>query len=153
MNTIRFDSTMVKFSPVRKQEDVYNILQLKVVEDSSIRSLPQQFKGQIDLSNVFQPAASNDPWDKINIPVSEYRMDYTITFSDCQFEAKLENIAAAIKIDRAGVPSTEYTLTFQKELDKDLDSKLSLYLKRKEEDPETGKKALMFYNTVLEEKV
>lgn len=150
-NTIRFDSTMIKFQPNVKKEDIYVSFQLKITEDSTTRGLPQQFKSQIDLSDVFQSLAVNDVWDKVNIPVNEYRMNYEVTFDSQVFNAKLENIAAAIKKDKTGVPFTEYTLTFWKELDKDQDTALSLYLKRKEEDPETGKKKVALYNTVLKE--
>ena len=109
MNTIRFDSVMTKFQPNIKKEDVYVMFQLKVNEDSTIRSLPQQFKKQIDLSNIFSASASNDNWDKVNIPLTDYRMKYTVDFAGMQFEAKLENIAAVIKVDKTGVPNTEYT--------------------------------------------
>ena len=152
MNTIRFDSVMIKFQPNIKKEDVYVMFQLKVVEDSSIRGLPKQFQKQIDLSNIFSTSAVNDVWDKVNIPVGDYRMKYDIEFADQKFEAKLENIAASIKLDKTGVPTTEYVLTFYKDLDKDMDTQLALYLKRKETDPESGKKKVVEYNTVLTEK-
>ena len=151
MNTIRFNSVMTKFQPNIKKEDVYVMFQLKVNEDSTIRGLPQQFKKQIDLSNIFSASASNDNWDKVNIPLSDYRMKYTVDFAGMQFEAKLENIAAVIKTDKTGVPNTEYTLTFYKELDKDMDTQLAMFLKRKEVDPESGKKKVVEYNTVLTE--
>lgn len=104
MNTVRFDSTMIKFQPNVKKEDIYVSFQLKITEDSTTRSLPQQFKSQIDLSDVFQSLAVNDVWDKVNIPVNEYRMNYEVTFDSQVFNAKLENIAAAIKKDKTGVP-------------------------------------------------
>lgn len=151
MNTVRFSSTMTKFNVNVKNEDIFVTFQLKVVEDSTTRGLPQQFKAQIDLSDVFQSLAVNDVWDKVNIPVNEYRMKYKVTFDSQVFEAKLENIAASIKKDKSGVPFTEYVMTFYKELDKEQDTALSLYLKRKDENPETGKKEITWFETVLEE--
>lgn len=158
MNTLRFNSIMTKFQPVIKGEDLYTTFTLKVIEETSIHSLPQQFKSQIDLGDCFAQSSVNDCWDKINIPVNEYRLKYKVTFDVKEFEAKLENIAAVKKVDKTGVPTTEFTLTFVKELDKDLDPILSLYLKRKEDDPEAStkgkklKKKLIQFNTVLEEK-
>ena len=86
MNTVRFDSVMIKFAPQIKKEDVFVMFQLKVTEDSTVRGLPQQFKKQIDLGNVFSTAANQDVWDKVNIPLGEYRMKYKIEFADQTFD-------------------------------------------------------------------
>ena len=80
MNVVRFDSVMTKFQPNIKKEDVYVMFQLKVNEDSTIRGLPQQFKKQIDLSNIFSASASNDNWDKVNIPLTDYRKSKYIQY-------------------------------------------------------------------------
>ena len=40
---------------------------------------------------------------------------------------------------------------FYKELDKEMDTQLAMFLKRKEVDPESGKKKIVEYNTVLTE--
>ena len=151
MNTLKFSSTMTKFQPIIKKENVIVCFQLKVVEDTSVRTFPQQFRSQIDLMPVFDVNATQDVWSKMNIPVSDYRMNYKITFGDKTFNGKLEQIDATRKEAKDGTWSTEYILTFVKELENDLDTNLSSMLKYKAVDPETGKKQLVWFDTTLEE--
>ena len=153
MNTVKFSSTMTKFQPIIKEENVIVCFQLKVVEETSIRTFPQQFRGQIDLMSVFSSNATQDVWSKMNIPVSDYRMNYNITFGEKAFKAKLEQIDAVRKENSNGTWKTEYTLTFVKELENDLDTNLSSMLKYKAIDRESGKKQLVLFETILEEDV
>ena len=53
MSDIKFKAVMTKFQPIIKKEAVIVSFQLKVTEDSSIRTFPQQFRGQIDLMSLF----------------------------------------------------------------------------------------------------
>lgn len=153
MTIVKFSSTMTKFQPIIKKENVIVCFQFKVVEETSIRTFPQQFRGQIDLMSVFSTNATQDVWSKMNIPVSDYRMNYNITFGDKTFKGKLEQIDAVRKENSDGTWKTEYTLTFVKELENDLDTNLSSMLKYKAVDPESGKKQLVLFDTTLEEEV
>lgn len=150
MNTIKFSSTMTKFQPIIKKENVIVCMQLKVTEDTSVRTVPQQFRNQIDLMPVFAVNAAQDVWSKVCIPVGDYRMTYKVTFGEREFDAKLEQIDAVRKEAKDGTWSTEYTLTFVKELENDLDTNLSAMLKYKAVDPETGKKHVVLFDTILE---
>lgn len=55
-----------------------------------------------------------------------------------------------LSILRTGSAYTEYNLNFIKSLDKDIDTKLSYFLKLKEADEE-GKKHIKWIDTVMEE--
>ena len=79
-DTIRFSSTMTKISSNIKKEDVYVCFTLKVVEDTSVRTFPSQFH-TIDLS-VFDSIATNDVFNKINIPAEDYNLTYKINLSE-----------------------------------------------------------------------
>ena len=52
MRAVSFDSTLTNFKLIRKGEDVYWQLQLKAVESSSVRTITQQFKNDIDFNGA-----------------------------------------------------------------------------------------------------
>lgn len=143
---IMFSATMTKFNVNVKKENIFTCFSLQVVEDTSVRSFPRQFK-TINL-DVFDHMAHNDVFDKINIPCADYMVEWDMAFGETEFTAKLENISANVKRTKDGTPYTVYNLNFIKEIDKDIDVKLSCYLKQKEED-ETGKKKPKLFNTVM----
>lgn len=147
-DTIRFSSTMTKISSNIKKEDVFVCFTLKVLEDSSVRTLPGQFH-TIDLS-VFDSMATNDVFNKINIPADDYNIEYKVNLGDLEFNAKLESINANVKHTKDGTAYTEYNLNFIKSLDKDVDTKLSYFLKLKETDEE-GKKRIKWIDTTMTE--
>lgn len=147
-DNIRFSSTMTKISSTIKKDDVYVSFTLKVVEDTSVRSLPNQFH-TIDLG-VFDKNASNDVFNKINIPAEDYSITYDVTLGDMGFKAKLESINATVKRTKDGTAYTEYNLNFVKPLEKDVDTRLSYFLKLKETDEE-GKKRIKWVATTLDE--
>ena len=92
MNTIRFDSSFTSFKLVRKGEDMFWILQAKIVEDTSIRTFPKQFHGDVDFNGAFDQSAAQDAWEKLIIPLGEYSLEYKMTFSDLVFDVKLNNL-------------------------------------------------------------
>ena len=147
-DTIRFSSTMTKISSNIKKEDVFVCFTLKVLEDSSVRTFPGQFH-TIDLS-VFDSMATNDVFNKINIPADDYNIEYKVNLGDLEFNAKLESINANVKHTKDGTAYTEYNLNFIKSLDKDVDTKLSYFLKLKETDEE-GKKRIKWIDTSMTE--
>lgn len=150
MNTIKFDSTLTSFKLIRKSEDIFWILQAKITETTSIRTFPRQFMGDIDFNGAFDQSAAQDAWEKLIIPLHDYSLNYSMTFSDLKFDVKLNNITAVRKELKEGGWITEYSLDFVCDPEKDMIKKIAWYVKHKEEDPETGKKVLMSYNTVLE---
>ena len=147
-DTIRFSSTMTKISSNIKKEDVYVCFTLKVVEDTSVRSFPGQFH-TIDLG-VFDSIANNDVFNKINIPAEDYNLTYKVNLGELEFNAKLESINASVKHTKEGTAFTENNLNFIKSLDKDVDTKLSYFLKLKETDEE-GKKRIKWIDTTMTE--
>lgn len=151
MHNVSFESTLNNFKLIRKGEDVYWQMQLKVVEDSSVRSIPQQFKNDIDFNGAFDVNASRDAWDKLTIPVADYNLTYQMNFSELEIEAKLVNISATRKEGNDGIWRTEYIFSFNCDPDKDMIKSLALYVKRKETDPESGKKFVATYHTELGE--
>lgn len=144
---IVFDSKMTAFNVVVKKDNIFTSFNLQVIEDTSVRSFPKQFK--YPELTAFGSNATEDIFDKINIPCDDYLVEYDMKFGDTEFVAKLENISATIKKTKDGSPYTIYNLRYVKELDKELDPKLSTYLKVKEVDAETGKKKDKFFNTEM----
>ena len=104
MNTIRFDSSLTSFKLVRKGEDMFWILQAKIVEDTSIRTFPKQFHGDVDFNGAFDQSAAQDAWEKLIIPLGEYSLEYKMTFSDLVFDVKLNNLTAVRKELKEGYP-------------------------------------------------
>ena len=102
--------------------------------------------------SLFASNATQDVWIKSAIPLSDYRMKYEMTFDQYVFDARLDQIDTTRKEAKDGTWSTEYILSFVKELDKDLDTNLSSLLKYKAIDPETGKKITVQFDTTLVEK-
>lgn len=151
MNTIEFDSTLTSFKLVRKGEDIYWLLQLKVIEDTSIRTLIKQFQGDIDFNGAFDQSAAQDAWEKLSIPLTDYNLDYVMDFSDLRLDAKLLNLSATRHEMKEGGWATEYVFTLMCDPDKDMIKKLAWFVKHKEEDPETGKKVIVTYPTVFAE--
>lgn len=146
---IGFQSTMTKFNVNVKKDNIFTCFTLQVMEDSTVRSFPCQFKS-INLG-VFDSMANNDVFDKINVPCEEYNIEYVVDFGELQFDAKIDSINAVIKRRKDGTPYTIYNLNFIKEIDKDIDVKLASFVKYKETD-EDGKKKVKFFVTSLKEK-
>ena len=71
--------------------------------------------------------------------------------SELEIEAKLVNIAVTRKEGNDGIWRTEYVFSFNCDPDKDTIKALALYVKRKETDPESGKKYVATYHTELSE--
>lgn len=151
MNTIKFSSSLTSFKLVRKNEDMFWVLQAKVVENTSIRTFPKQFNGDIDFNGAFGQTAAQDAWEKLIIPVQDYSLNYKMTFSDLVFDVKLHTITAIRKELKEGGWITEYTLDFICDPEKDMIKSIAWYVKHKEEDPDTGKKVIAMYDTVLDE--
>jgi hypothetical protein len=151
MRAVSFDSTLTNFKLIRKGEDVYWQLQLKAVESSSVRTITQQFKNDIDFNGAIDPNATRDAWDKLNIPVLNYNLTYDLQFSELELEAKLVNILLTRKEGKDGIWTTEYVFTLNCDPDKDMIKALALYVKRKETDTETGKKYVAAYHTEFSE--
>lgn len=152
MNTIKFSGSIKGFKLVTKGEDGYWVLQIECVEDTSIRTFPNQFRGDIDFNGAFDSSAANDAWNKVNLPVADYNIKYNIQFSEISEEVKLTNIAATRKIIKGteNVWMTVYMLTFICDPEKDNIKSLAWFTNRKEIDPETGKKAFAVYDVTLE---
>jgi hypothetical protein len=148
MADIMFDSKMTSFNVVVKKDNIFTSFNLQVVEDSSVRKFPQQFKYP-DLTSVFSSNALDDVFDKISIPCSDYLVEYDMKIGDLEFVAKLDTISAVVKREKDGTAYTVYNLRYIKELDKDVDPKLSTFLKVKEVDIETGKKTDKFFPTEM----
>lgn len=148
--SIKCSGTMTKFNVNVKKDNIYSCFSIQVVEDSTVRTFPGQFK-RINLS-VFDTMAANDVFDKINVPCEEYNLKYVMQFDELEFEAKLESMSACIKKTKDGVPYTVYNMNFIKEIEKENDLKLASFVKYKEEDPETGKKKVKFFNVSLDYK-
>lgn len=144
---ISFYGKMTSFSVKVKKEQFTTCFTVQLTEDTGVRSFPQQFK-TVDLG-VFDAMATNDVFDKISIPYSDYMVEYDMTFGDTNFVAKIENISASIKRPKdGGVPTTTYTVRFVKELDKDVDPKLATYVNAKELNEE-GKKVDSYFSVEL----
>jgi hypothetical protein len=99
---------------------------------------------------VFDSIANNDVFNKINIPAEDYNLTYKVNLGELEFNAKLESINASVKHTKEGTAFTEYNLNFIKSLDKDVDTKLSYFLKLKETDEE-GKKRIKWIDTTMTE--
>ena len=151
MNNVSFESTLTNFKLIRKGEDIYWQMQLKVVEDSSVRMIPQQFRNEIDFNGAIDNNATRDAWTSMTIPVADYNLTYQMSFSELELEAKLVNINVSRKEGNDGIWRTEYVLSFNCDPDKDMIKSLALYVKRKETDPESGKKFVATYHTELSE--
>lgn len=147
MADILFDSKMTSFKFDVKKENLLTTFTLQVTEETSVRSFVKQFKYPV--LDVFASTANGDIFDKISIPCSDYLVKYKMNLGDLEFEVKLENISATIRHTKDGTPYTIYNLRYVKELDKDLDPKLSTFLKVKVVDPETGKKSDKYFNTEM----
>ena len=111
----------------------------------------RQFKNDIDFNGAFDVNATRDAWTKLMIPVFDYNLTYEMNFSELQLEAKLVDISAVRKEGSDGIWRTEYVFSFNCDPDKDMIKALALYVKRKETDPESGKKFVATYHTELSE--
>lgn len=145
---ISFDSFLIDDRTITRNNQPLKSFTLKVIEESSVRSLPQQFKGDFDTS-MFNSSAVNDEWDRINIPVGKhYSLKYNVNFAGIAFEAKLENFSSSVKVKKDGTCSTIYVLKFTKELDAAIDPQISAMLNVKETDAQ-GKTQTAKYATTL----
>lgn len=138
MADISFEAKMTNFIPNAPLKDgAVTKFTIVVKEDSSNRTFPNQFK--TPKLSVFESNAVNDLFDKINVPLRDYIVEYDMTFGDTAFRAKIDNLSAIIKRRKDGTAFTVYTLKFVKEVEKDVDWRLSCYVKLKEENDD-GKK-------------
>lgn len=144
---MQFASTMTSLSTQIKDDLILNQIKLKIVEPTTIRSFPNNFKNIFDTS-IFSETANKDVWDKINISLEDYNLKFIVQFENIEFDAKMTNLFANIKHRKDGTMFTEYTLVFYKELDNSIDTKLSTFLKYKTEN-EDGKKEIVFFDTTL----
>lgn len=143
MADISFEAKMTNFIPNAPLKDgAVTKFTIVVKEDSSNRTFPNQFK--TPKLSVFESNAVNDLFDKINVPLRDYVVDYDMTFGGIAFRAKIDNLSAAIKRRKDGTAFTIYTLKLVKEVEKDIDWKLSCYVKLKEENDD-GKKVDKFF--------
>lgn len=145
---IQFKGVVTKNQVAIKDENYYVSFTIQHTEETSTRSLPQQFKN-IPLKNVFSAIASNDVFDKVNIPAYDYNLVYEITIGEIQFDARIVNISSKIKI-KDGVDQTIYDFVFIKDLDSDMDTKLASMVKYKEYDKESDKKVLKLFDVTME---
>lgn len=145
---ITFDSFLVNDRTVVRNDNAYKCFTLKVIEDTSTRTIPQQFKPDFDTS-MFSQNAINDTFNRINIPLRAENIKYNMTFAGIAFDAKIDSMSAAIKRKKDGTYSTIYTFTFVKELDATVDITLSSMIMAKETDAK-GKKQIIKYATTLD---
>lgn len=149
-----FDSILVRDVTVERNNTAYKSFTLQVTEESSVRSFPQQFRQDFDTTQ-FNEVAVNDNWDDINIPVHRYNLSYNVDFAGILFTAKLKKFSARIKTRKNRKnPEDEtfytvYKLTFEKEIDPEVDGLISSMFKAKEVD-ENGKNKLKTCTTKLE---
>lgn len=145
---ISFETFLVDDRTITRNNNPLKCFTLKCIEDTSIRTVPQQFKNDFDTS-MFNANATNDDWDRINIPVGKnYSLTYTVNFAGIVFDAKLENFSASVKTKKDGTRSTIYVLRFTKELDASIDPQISAMLNVKELDA-NGKPQIVKYATTL----
>lgn len=144
---ITFDSILIGDKTIARNNIAHKSFTLKVVEDTCIRSIPQQFKNDFDTS-MFNASAVNDTFNRISIPLRQNNINYEITFANTTFNAQLESMSANIKQKKDGTFATIYTFVFVKELDPTVDGILASMFMVTETD-DTGKKQLVKYQTNL----
>ena len=144
---ISFEAILVNDRTIVRNDNAYKCFTLKVLEENSVRVVPQQFSSDFDTS-MFSASAVNDTFNRINIPLRQNNLKYTVSFAGLTFDAKLDGMSAAVKTKRDGTCSTIYTFTFVKELDPTVDGVLSSMLMVKTTD-DKGKKTLTKYQTNL----
>lgn len=145
---ISFDSILIGANTIVRNDNAYKRFTLKVIEDSSIRSIPPQFKNDFAV-DVFGATASDDAFNRIHIPLTAENITYHVNFSGIKFDAKIDAMSANVKQKKDGTFCTTYTFTFVKELEANIDTSLETMMLVREED-ENGKKKLVQYATELE---
>lgn len=145
---ITFESFLVGDKTIVRNDNAYKCFTLKVIEDTSVRTIPQQFAADFT-TNMFSSNASQDTFNRINIPLRVDNIKYNMNFAGIVFEATIDSMSAVIKRKKDGTYSTIYTFTFVKELDAAVDTTLSSMIKVKETD-EKGKKQIVKYVTTLD---
>ena len=145
---ITFDSMLVSDKTIARGDRTLKCFALKVVEDTSVRTLIKQFNADFNVS-LFSTSAAQDDFDHINIPLQAKNISYNMTFAGIAFEAKLNSVSAVVKQKKDGTYMTTYTFTFVKELDPAVDGIISATFKNKYVD-EKGKKQLTQYATTLD---
>lgn len=144
---ITFDSILIGDKTIARNNIAHKSFTLKVIEDTCIRFIPQQFKNDFDTS-MFNASAVNDTFNRISIPLRQNNINYEITFANTTFKAQLESMSANIKHKKDGTFATIYTLSFVKELDPTVDGILASMFMVTEVD-DSGKKQLVKYQTNL----
>jgi hypothetical protein len=144
---ISFEAILIGDKTIARNNMAHKSFTLKVIEDTSVRTIPPQFKGDFDTS-MFNASAVNDTFNRINIPLRQNNINYEITFAGTKFNAQLESMSANIKQKKDGTFTTTYTFTFVKELDPTVDGILSSMFMVTETD-DKGKKQLIKYQTDL----
>lgn len=145
---INFEAILINDRTIVRNNNAQKCFTLKVLEDSSVRTIPQQFGSDFDTS-MFHASAINDSFNNINIPLRHNNLNYNMTFAGIAFTAKLDNMKAVVRQKKDGTFTTTYTFTFVKDIDQAVDSQLSSMLLVKEVD-DKGKQQLIKYATSLD---
>ena len=145
---ISFESVLVSDKIITRHDHTLKCFTLKVTEDTSVRTIPQQFRTDFDVS-MFSSNAAQDKFNHINIPLQADNISYNVTFAGIAFEAKIDSMSAVIKRKKDGTYMSTYTFTFVKELDPAVDGVISSTFKNKTTDAK-GKKSLTLYATTLD---
>lgn len=144
---ITFEAILIGDKTIARNNIAHKSFTLKVIEDTSVRTVPQQFANDFDTS-MFNASAVKDTFNRINIPLRQDNIKYEVTFANTTFEAQLESMSANVKQKKDGTFTTTYTFTFVKELDPAVDGIISSMFMVTEMD-DNGKKQLVKYTTNL----
>lgn len=144
---ISFEAILIGDKTIARNNMAHKSFTLKVIEDTSVRTIPSQFKGDFDTS-MFNANAVNDTFNRVNIPLRQNNINYEITFAGTKFNAQLESMSANIKQKKDGTFTTTYAFTFVKELDPTVDGILASMFMVTETD-DKGKTQLIKYQTDL----
>lgn len=144
---ITFEAILIGDKTIARNNIAHKSFTLKVIEDTSVRTVPQQFANDFDTS-MFNVSAVKDTFNRINIPLRQDNIKYEVTFANTTFEAQLESMSANVKQKKDGTFTTTYTFTFVKELDPAVDGIISSMFMVTEMD-DNGKKQLVKYTTNL----
>ena len=88
---ISFEAILIGDKTIARNNMAHKSFTLKVIEDTSVRAIPPQFKGDFDTS-MFNASAVNDTFNRINIPLRQNNINYEITFACTNFTAQIESM-------------------------------------------------------------
>lgn len=126
-------------------EEVVTTFKIRHIEEGEVQVFLDSYEGKCGVQNIKSLFNCPVAWKSIKI---EAGLKFKVEFDEVEFEALLNSI----KVNRSykkGIEVFTYDLEFQKEMDKDVDVVFSTYLNQKEEDSETGKRALIKYDVYL----